>query len=778
MIDLLLESALRSLALGAAVWLGLTVLRVRNPRAQMTAWTVVLAAALAMPALMGRVTVTLPAAAPPLHVVEQLLPRSAPLPGRSVESTAPAPPMQGADAAPHASPALGTSPAPAAAADSRALRPGAAGTALDWRMLAAAVYLAVAGVMLLRLVTGLLLGLRIARAALPVREHWARGAGVRVSDTVPTPVTFGSLVLLPATHAGWSEAKRQAVLAHEFSHVAHGDFYVLLVAAFHRAVFWFNPLAWWQLRRMAELAEIISDDDALEMLSDRTSYAGILLDLAGGLREARAAIAMARACTLRRRVERILTGGAVPARIGWRQRMAVAIALAPAVIVAAGAAGPGATTLPAAEVASLPAVSTPGATAHPLDRYAGYFELGPLRVLAVTPTEDRLIVQETGSRQFEVTAHGDEGFVARDGSMSVVFTAATADRTELELREPGTRAQRAVRVDAARAQEIESAFARRIAAAPDRFRDQLPADGSKDVVLRALDEWQREAPDYDRMSSHLADRVHHEIAQLHAMKSSLGTVEAAFFRGVSPGGFDIYGIKFAHGLAEFRILARADGTMEDMTFRPDGDGTPGEVTACGQEQALRSVPGAIPIQMWVYNDTGAEIRITPVDSEGRSADVAIGDDRSSLPILTAAGSPWIVTDAAGQCLEVIVPGMTTRHVVVPADARKQANRPAPRRTSPIPGSEQALRRYIDALRRGEPDYDGMTPQIAAYTREELALHRAILARLGTLRALSFRGVTWNGNDIYTAHFADGSADWRIGLVKEGRIGRMALGPQY
>ena len=39
MVDLLLESALRSLALGSAVWLCLTLLRVRNPRDQMTAWT-------------------------------------------------------------------------------------------------------------------------------------------------------------------------------------------------------------------------------------------------------------------------------------------------------------------------------------------------------------------------------------------------------------------------------------------------------------------------------------------------------------------------------------------------------------------------------------------------------------------------------------------------------------------------------------------------------------------------------------------------------------------
>src|SRR5215475_12420184 len=72
MLDLLLESALRSLALGVTVWLGLALLRVRNPRALMTAWTVVLVASLAMPVLIHRFTVTVPAAAPPLRVLQFL----------------------------------------------------------------------------------------------------------------------------------------------------------------------------------------------------------------------------------------------------------------------------------------------------------------------------------------------------------------------------------------------------------------------------------------------------------------------------------------------------------------------------------------------------------------------------------------------------------------------------------------------------------------------------------------------------------------------------------
>jgi hypothetical protein len=97
----------------------------------------------------------------------------------------------------------------------------------------------------------------------------------------------------------------------------------------------------------------------------------------------------------------------------------------------------------------------------------------------------------------------------------------------------------------------------------------------------------------------------------------------------------------------------------------------------------------------------------------------------------------------------------------------------PPRTAPLAGSEELLRQYIEALGRGEPNYDRMTSEVAAQTRQQLPLNQAILSRLGALRAVSFRGVSSLGSDIYMAHFANGSAEWRIGLVKDGTIGRIA-----
>jgi hypothetical protein len=78
---------------------------------------------------------------------------------------------------------------------------------------------------------------RLLRKSHPITEDWTAGLDVRLSAAVPTPVTFGTTILLPAECLDWGPTKRRAVLAHERSHVLRGDFYVLLLATLHpRAV--------------------------------------------------------------------------------------------------------------------------------------------------------------------------------------------------------------------------------------------------------------------------------------------------------------------------------------------------------------------------------------------------------------------------------------------------------------------------------------------------------------------------------------------------------------
>jgi beta-lactamase regulating signal transducer with metallopeptidase domain len=845
MLAILAEAALRSLVLGSVVWVGLNLLRVRNPHLQMTSWVMVLVASLSMPFLMHWTTVTVTLDPLLVPTPENLWSAQSPLPeplGSSLSSD------------------LGV---PVAAR-------GEIYQAVNWWAVATAVYAVVAGMLLLRLAVGICLTWRLASAAKPISEPWAAGSNVRVSGAIGGPVTFGSTILLPPQYKDWDLSKRQAVLAHEGAHVSNRDFYVLLLASLNRAVFWFSPLAWWQLIRLAELAEIISDARALEVVEDRLSYAEILLDFVQDVQRAPAGLEMARACTVRARVERILAETTAPAKAGWRKLIWTAAAIVPVVIVSAGSitysTAPASTLVvdgaadtttaarkperidfyslgPTSILAifregddlfgqltgqrklhltvaqdgtySYPAVAgeitfaignerqpselmlrqngsdlraariaqTPGqgieVDAKLLDSYTGWYELNPNHVLTVTRNGDRMQVKETGRSPFEVTADGANAFSSKRGDVVIFLRDGQASVSQVLRQDPMRGARVAPRVDGSRARMVEEEFARRIAEAPDRFREQAPMPGSKESVLRGIEDMQRGAPNYDRMSAPLAAAIRGQASQLQSMLKALGAVESIFFRGVGPGGYDIYGVKFANGFAEFRLLLGADGKTDDVIFRPDGNEQPGGVVACSDEQGLRSQGDTAPIRILLYNSSGRDLQLYKLDAQGkRVAHGTIGENMSSS-MLTTVGSPWVVADNSGQCLEIVLPGQRTRYLNVEAShAGSSPEQSVSRRATPLVGSEEMLRQYIETVRRGEPNYDRMASQVAAYTREQLLLNQAILTRLGPLRAPSFRGATDNGIDVYMAHFANGSAEWRIGLVKDGTIGRIALGPQY
>jgi hypothetical protein len=399
-------------------------------------------------------------------------------------------------------------------------------------------------------------------------------------------------------------------------------------------------------------------------------------------------------------------------------------------------------------------------------------------VLTVTRDGERLYVRETGRPKFEIKARSADAFSDDHDDLVIFLRDGQAGVTQVLLHEPVSGARLAPRVGIARAKAIEEEFARRISEIPDRFREQAPMPGSKEAILRGIEDLRRGTPNYERMSVSLGAKIRGQVPELRAMFDALGTVESIFFRGVGPGGYDFYGVKFVNGSAEFRLLLGADGKVDDVIFRADGNNAPGGVVACSEEAEQRSRADTAPIHLLIYNATGAAIQLYKIDSEGRRAVQGTIGENASSSVLTSVGSPWVVADTSGKCLEIVLPGELTRyHTIEAAAADAEPEHALPRRTTPLAGSEEMLRRYIEAVSRGEPNYDRMTSEVAAQTRQQLPLNQAILSRLGALRAMSFRGVTSMGSDIYMAHFANGTAEWRIALVKDGAIGRIALGPQ-
>jgi len=232
-------------------------------------------------------------------------------------------------------PAAEDADAAAPSPPSQRVSPRGAITAVDWQVFAIGVYLAIGIGLLLRLAVGLVLTWQVVHRSRRLDEEWIAGSDVRLSAAVATPVTFGTTILLPAECLDWSPAKRQAVLAHERSHVARADFHVLLLATLYRAMFWFSPFAWWLLNELAQTAELISDDAAIATLGDRPRYAEILVDIAQSARPISAAVAMARTRSALKRLERILEGPMPPTPpLGWGKRTLILASLTPLLAIA------------------------------------------------------------------------------------------------------------------------------------------------------------------------------------------------------------------------------------------------------------------------------------------------------------------------------------------------------------------------------------------------------------------------------------------------------------
>jgi hypothetical protein len=408
--------------------------------------------------------------------------------------------------------------------------------------------------------------------------------------------------------------------------------------------------------------------------------------------------------------------------------------------------------------------------------------LTPTRVLAVTREGDHVLAQDTGRPPVELAATGADAFAGENGEV-VIFLRDDKDQSNPQInrilfQEPVFGPRIAPRVDAEQARAAEALLARRVAEISSRFAEQTPARGSREAVLRGIEDIRRGTPNYDRMSEGLAAAIRRQLPDLQAMLASFGAVDQIFFRGVGGSGYDIYGVKFANGSAEFRLSLAGDGKVNDVIMHADGNDEPGGAVECGKEASLQPPSDNVPIHITLFNNTGSDIQIYNLDRNGRRTEHGtIADSRWSV-VLTSVNSPWVITDRSGQCLQVVLPGLDTRYYPIEAGGTDARVHSKPSRNAPQAGSEEGLREYITGLSQGQPNYDHMTPELADWTRLQLPYDQALVRKLGELRALSFRGLTRTGMNIYMASFANGTAEWRIGLARNGAVARIALGPQY
>lgn len=205
--------------------------------------------------------------------------------------------------------------------------------------------------------------------------------------------------------------------------------------------------------------------------------------------------------------------------------------------------------------------SEPLLQAQTLDRYVGHYELLPTFILAVTRDDNQLFVQATGQPRAAVFPKNDTEFFYKVVDAQISFeTDPQGQATALVLHQGG-RDQRAKRIDDATAKQLEDTVAQ-------RFKDQKPFPNSETTLRGRIDGLQRRQPNFDELTPELAEIARPQMEYFETLIAGLGALQSVTFKGVGPGGFDIYDVKFEHGSIDWRILINSDGKIAGETIRP------------------------------------------------------------------------------------------------------------------------------------------------------------------------------------------------------------------
>jgi CubicO group peptidase (beta-lactamase class C family) len=201
-----------------------------------------------------------------------------------------------------------------------------------------------------------------------------------------------------------------------------------------------------------------------------------------------------------------------------------------------------------------------------LARYVGVYQMAaPGGNMLITLEGGQLSGQLTGQNALPLFPESETMFFPKAVNAQFEFsvTAPQGKASQLTLHQNG-RDVVGTRLDDASAKKILDAAA----AASKRFKDQTQSPGTEGALRRTIEELRLGEPKYELMSAGLANLTRQQVPQLKAIITQLGAVQSVTFKGVGPGGVDIYDVKFENGSTEWRIMLDADGKSASVGFRP------------------------------------------------------------------------------------------------------------------------------------------------------------------------------------------------------------------
>jgi hypothetical protein len=197
-----------------------------------------------------------------------------------------------------------------------------------------------------------------------------------------------------------------------------------------------------------------------------------------------------------------------------------------------------------------------------LELYVGFYQLNDNAVFTVTRDENHLVTRLTGQGAVPFYSQNDTEFFAKivDAQISFIPGAKRQAATSLILHQGGGNIPMQ-RIDGATAQEI----ARKTA---ERMKSQSASPGTEAALRRLIDGIISGKPNYDEMSSGLADATRQQLPNLQPGLAELGAVQSAGFLGVGAQGEDVYSVRHDNGASHWRIALDSQGKISTAWVTP------------------------------------------------------------------------------------------------------------------------------------------------------------------------------------------------------------------
>lgn len=197
-------------------------------------------------------------------------------------------------------------------------------------------------------------------------------------------------------------------------------------------------------------------------------------------------------------------------------------------------------------------VTLDSATLH---RYAGYYLRNrALGISTITRRDNMLFLEPIGQPALELEPIGEAEFAVRPHDLVLRFEQAEESAARrLVIWQRGVMLK-LVRIDTDSAEIIKRAIAQRI-------DTRTPIPGGEEAVRLMIETVRSGNPNYDRMSSELAQVVRAQLPYWQTVGQYFGAVTSIEFLYVSNQGWDIYGVQHERDVQRYRIALADDGKV-------------------------------------------------------------------------------------------------------------------------------------------------------------------------------------------------------------------------